>query len=32
LEEGDLKGKAGKIKPRVRRRFARCKTTLMKID
>jgi putative transposase len=27
-----LKGKARKIKPRIRRRFARCKITLMKID
>jgi putative transposase len=27
-----LKGRARKIKPRIRRRFARCKTTLMKID
>ena len=27
-----LKGSARKIKPRIRRRFARCKTTLMKID
>jgi putative transposase len=27
-----LKGRARKVKPRVRRRFARCKTTLMKID
>jgi putative transposase len=27
-----LKGKARKVKPRIRRRFARCKITLMKID
>jgi putative transposase len=27
-----LKGRAGKVKPRIRRRFARCKITLMKID
>jgi putative transposase len=27
-----LKGRARKIKPRIRRRFARCKTTLIKID
>jgi putative transposase len=27
-----LKGRARKIKPRIRRIFARCKTTLMKID
>jgi putative transposase len=27
-----LRGRARKVKPRVRRRFARCKTTLMKID
>jgi putative transposase len=27
-----LKGKARKVKSRIRRRFARCKTTLMKID
>jgi putative transposase len=27
-----LRGRARKIKPRIRRRFARCKTTLMKID
>jgi len=27
-----LKGKARKIKPKIRRRFARCKITLMKID
>ncbi|MDK6028612.1 transposase [Ignisphaera sp. 4213-co] len=27
-----LKERARKIKPRVRRRFARCKTTLMKVD
>jgi putative transposase len=27
-----LKGKARKIKPRVRKRFARCKTTLMSVD
>jgi len=27
-----LKGRARKIRPRVRRRFARCKITLMKID
>jgi len=27
-----LRGRARKVKPRIRRRFARCKTTLMKID
>jgi putative transposase len=27
-----LRGKARKIKPRIRKRFARCKTTLIKID
>jgi len=27
-----LRERARKIKPRIRRRFARCKTTLMKID
>jgi putative transposase len=27
-----LKGRARKVKPRIRRRFAKCKTTLMKID
>jgi putative transposase len=27
-----LRGRARKIKPRIRRRFARCKITLMKID
>ena len=27
-----LKGRARKVKPRIRRRFARCKTTLIKID
>jgi len=27
-----LRGKARKVKPRIRRRFARCKITLMKID
>jgi putative transposase len=27
-----LRGRARKAKPRIRRRFARCKTTLMKID
>jgi putative transposase len=27
-----LKGRARKVKPRIRRRFARCKTMLMKID
>jgi len=27
-----LKGRARKVKPKIRRRFARCKTTLMKID
>jgi putative transposase len=27
-----LRGRARKVKPRVRRRFARCKVTLMKID
>jgi len=27
-----LKGRARKVKPRVRRRFARCKITLMKVD
>ena len=27
-----LKGKARKVKPRVKRRFARCKATLMKVD
>jgi len=27
-----LRGRARKVKPRVRRRFARCKITLMKID
>jgi len=27
-----LKGRARKIKPNIRRRFARCKITLMKID
>jgi putative transposase len=28
----NLKGRARKIKPRVERRFARCKITLIKID
>ena len=27
-----LRGRARRVKPRTRRRFARCKTTLMKID
>jgi len=27
-----LKGRARKVKPRVRRRFAKCKVTLMKVD
>jgi len=27
-----LRGRARKVKPRIRRRYARCKTTLMKID
>jgi putative transposase len=27
-----LKGRARRIKPRIKRRFARCKTTLIKID
>jgi len=27
-----LRGRARKVKPRIRRRFARCKTTLIKID
>jgi putative transposase len=27
-----LKGRARKIKPKIRRRYARCKITLMKID
>ncbi len=27
-----LKGEARKVKPRIKRRFARCKITLMKID
>jgi putative transposase len=27
-----LRGRARRVKPRIRRRFARCKTTLMKID
>jgi putative transposase len=27
-----LRGRARKVKQRIRRRFARCKTTLMKID
>jgi len=27
-----VKGKAKKCKPRIRRRFARCKITLMKVD
>jgi len=27
-----LKGRARRVKPRTRRRFARCKTALMKID
>jgi putative transposase len=27
-----IRGRARKVKPRIRRRFARCKTTLMKID
>jgi putative transposase len=27
-----LKGGARKVKPRVRRRFARCKITLMRVD
>jgi putative transposase len=27
-----LRGRARKIKPRIRRRFARCKTMLIKID
>ncbi|MFZ8822940.1 MAG: hypothetical protein ACO2O0_02145 [Desulfurococcales archaeon] len=32
LEEEISEGRARKIKPRIRRRFARCKTTLIKID
>jgi putative transposase len=32
LEEEVSEGRARKVKPRIRRRFARCKTTLMKID
>ena len=32
LEEEVSEGRARKVKPRVRRRFARCKTALMKID
>jgi putative transposase len=32
LEEEVSEGRARKIKPRIRRRFARCKITLMKID
>ena len=27
-----LRGRARKVKPRIRRGFARCKTTLMKTD
>jgi len=27
-----LKGRARKVKPRIKRRFARCKITLMKVD
>jgi putative transposase len=27
-----LRGRARRVKPRIRRRFARCKTTLIKID
>jgi putative transposase len=27
-----LRGRARRVRPRIRRRFARCKTTLMKID
>jgi putative transposase len=32
LEEEISEGRARRVKPRIRRRFARCKTTLMKID
>ncbi|MFZ8823708.1 MAG: hypothetical protein ACO2O0_06110 [Desulfurococcales archaeon] len=32
LEEEISEGRVRKVKPRIRRRFARCKTTLMKID
>jgi hypothetical protein len=32
LEEEVSEGRARRVKPRIRRRFARCKTTLMKID
>jgi putative transposase len=32
LEEEVSEGRVRKVKPRIRRRFARCKTTLMKID
>jgi putative transposase len=32
LEEEISEGRARRVKPRIRRRFARCKTTLIKID
>jgi putative transposase len=32
LKEEVSEGRVRKVKPRIRRRFARCKTTLMKID
>ena len=32
MKEELSKGEARKVKPRIRRRFAKCKTTLMKID
>ena len=32
MEEEVSEGRVRKVKPRIRRRFARCKTTLMKID